>query len=75
MRIAATFASIGAVFGEWAGSSAGLGFVMLEATPNLLTARIFAAILLLTVISLVLFGLVSLLERIAVPWAPKRTTS
>jgi hypothetical protein len=26
----------------------------------------------LTVISLVLFGLVSLLERIAVPWAPRR---
>jgi len=75
MRIAATFASIGAVFGEWAGSSAGLGYVMLEATPNLLTSRIFAAILLLTVISLVLFGLVSLLERIAVPWAPRRTTS
>ena len=75
MRIAATFASIGAVFGEWAGSSAGLGYVMLEATPNLLTSRIFAAILLLTVISLVLFGLVSLIERIAVPWAPRRSSS
>jgi putative hydroxymethylpyrimidine transport system permease protein len=75
MRIAATFASIGAVFGEWAGSSAGLGYVMLEATPNLLTSRIFAAILLLTVISLVLFGLVSLAERLAVPWAPKRAAS
>ena len=72
MRIAATFAAIGAVFGEWSGSNAGLGYVMLEATPNLLTARIFAAILMLTVISLVLFGLVSLLERIAVPWAPRR---
>jgi putative hydroxymethylpyrimidine transport system permease protein len=72
MRIAATFAAIGAVFGEWSGSNAGLGYVMLEATPNLLTTRIFAAILMLTVISLVLFGLVSLLERIAVPWAPKR---
>jgi putative hydroxymethylpyrimidine transport system permease protein len=72
MRIAATFASIGAVFGEWSGSNAGLGYVMLAATPNLLTARIFAAILVLTVISLVLFGLVSLLERIAVPWAPRR---
>jgi len=72
MRIAATFASIGAVFGEWSGSNSGLGFVMLEATPNLLTARIFAAILILTVISLALFGLVSLVERIAVPWAPKR---
>jgi putative hydroxymethylpyrimidine transport system permease protein len=72
MRIAATFAAIGAVFGEWSGSNAGLGYVMLEATPNLLTTRIFAAILTLTVISLVLFGLVSLLERIAVPWAPRR---
>lgn len=72
MRIAATFASIGAVFGEWSGSNAGLGYVMLEATPNLLTSRIFAAILMLTVISLALFGLVSLLERIAVPWAPGR---
>jgi putative hydroxymethylpyrimidine transport system permease protein len=75
MRIAATFAAIGAVFGEWSGSNAGLGYVMLEATPNLLTARIFAAILMLTVISLVLFGLVSLLERIAVPWAPRREST
>jgi putative hydroxymethylpyrimidine transport system permease protein len=71
MRIAATFAAIGAVFGEWSGASAGLGFVMLEATPNLQTARIFAAILILTLIALALFGLVSLLERLLVPWAPR----
>ncbi|MBO0770343.1 MAG: ABC transporter permease [Actinobacteria bacterium] len=72
LRIAATFAAIGAVFGEWSGSNGGLGYVMLEATPNLLTSRIFAAILILTVISLVLFGLVSVAERILVPWAPAR---
>ena len=72
MRIAATFAAIGAVFGEWSGASAGLGFVMLESTPNLQTARIFAAIFILTLIALLLFGLVSLLERIFVPWAPRR---
>ena len=71
MRIAATFASIGAVFGEWSGSNAGLGYVMLAATPNLLTARIFAAIFILTVVALALFGLVSLVERLAVPWAPR----
>ena len=71
MRIAATFAAIGAVFGEWSGSSQGLGYVMLAATPNLLTARIFAAIVFLTVVALMLFGVVSLLERILVPWAPK----
>jgi putative hydroxymethylpyrimidine transport system permease protein len=72
LRIAATFAAIGAVFGEWSGSSQGLGYVMLAATPNLLTARIFAAIVLLTAVALTLFGVVSLLERIFVPWAPRR---
>jgi putative hydroxymethylpyrimidine transport system permease protein len=74
LRIAATFAAIGAIFGEWSGASAGLGFVMLEATPTLETARIFAAIFILTAIALVLFGLVSLLERILIPWAPKGNT-
>jgi len=71
LRIAATFAAIGAVFGEWSGSNQGLGYVMLAATPNLLTARIFAAIVLLTAIALLLFGIVSLLERIFVPWASR----
>jgi putative hydroxymethylpyrimidine transport system permease protein len=71
MRIAATFAAIGAVFGEWSGASAGLGYVMLQATPNLQTARIFAAILILTLVALALFAFVSLLERILVPWAPR----
>lgn len=74
MRIAATFAAIGAVFGEWSGASQGLGYVMLAATPNLQTARIFAAILILTLIALLLFGIVTLLERTLVPWAPRGGT-
>jgi len=69
MRVAATYAAIGAVFGEWSGSSAGLGYVMLQATPNLDTPRIFAAVVILTLLSLALFLLVSLLERVLVPWA------
>jgi putative hydroxymethylpyrimidine transport system permease protein len=67
-RIAATYAAVGAVFGEWAGSSAGLGFVMLQAQPSLETARIFAAVLILSAIALGLYGLVSLAERLLVPW-------
>ncbi len=69
LRVAATYAAIGAVFGEWAGSNAGLGYVMLQATPNLDTPRIFAAVVILTALSLALFLLVSLVERLAVPWA------
>lgn len=67
-RIAATYAAVGAVFGEWAGSSAGLGFVILQAEPALLTARIFAAVFVLSAIALGLYGLVCLAERILVPW-------
>ncbi len=67
-RIAATYAAVGAVFGEWAGSSSGLGFVMLQAQPSLETARIFAAVLILSAIALGLYGLVSLAERLIAPW-------
>jgi putative hydroxymethylpyrimidine transport system permease protein len=67
-RVAATYAAVGAVFGEWAGSSAGLGFVILQAEPSLATARIVAAVVILSAIALGLYGLVSLAERLLVPW-------
>ena len=67
-RVAATYAAVGAVFGEWAGSSSGLGFVILQAQPALETARIFAAILVLSALALALYALVALAERLLVPW-------
>jgi putative hydroxymethylpyrimidine transport system permease protein len=68
LRIAATYAAVGAVFGEWAGSSSGLGFVMLQAQPSLDTPLIFACVLVLTMLALGLYGLVALAERLIVPW-------
>jgi putative hydroxymethylpyrimidine transport system permease protein len=67
-RVAATYAAVGAVFGEWAGSSSGLGFVILQAQPALETARIFAAILVLCGLALLLYALVTVAERLLVPW-------
>ncbi len=67
-RVAATYAAVGAVFGEWAGSSAGLGFVILQAQPALQTARIFAAVIVLSAIALALYAAVTLAERLLVPW-------
>jgi putative hydroxymethylpyrimidine transport system permease protein len=69
IRVAATYAAIGAVFGEYAGSTDGLGYVMILATPMLQTSLVFAAIVLLSLISICLFLLVTLAERILVPWA------
>lgn len=67
-RIAATYAAVGAVFGEWAGSSSGLGFVMLQSQPSLDTPRIFACVLVLSALALCLYGFVSLAERFIIPW-------
>ena len=67
-RIAATYAAVGAVFAEWAGSSSGLGFVILQAQPSLETARIFAAVVVLSALALALYALVSLAERATVTW-------
>jgi putative hydroxymethylpyrimidine transport system permease protein len=68
-RIAATYAAVGAVFAEWGGSSSGLGFVMLQAQPELDTSLIFAAIVILSAAALALYGLVTLAERILIPWS------
>lgn len=69
MRVAATYAAIGAVFGEWSGSTEGLGYVMLQATPSLETERVIAVVVILSIISLALFAAVDLLERRLAPWA------
>jgi ABC-type nitrate/sulfonate/bicarbonate transport system permease component len=67
-RIAAVFAPIGAVFGEWVGSDAGLGHLILQDNAQLETARVFAAFVLLSAIALALFGLIALAERRVVTW-------
>jgi putative hydroxymethylpyrimidine transport system permease protein len=70
-RVSATYAAIGAVFGEWAGSQSGLGWQMLQAKGRLDTALVFADIFFITVMALGLFGVVSLIERLTIPWARK----
>jgi putative hydroxymethylpyrimidine transport system permease protein len=71
LRIAAVYAPIGAVFGEYAGSQNGLGYVLVQATPQLNTDLVFADVFLLTLMSIILFTLLSFLERIVCPWAGK----
>jgi putative hydroxymethylpyrimidine transport system permease protein len=68
-KIAVTIAVIGAVFAEQAGSSSGLGHLVQQAIPQLLTARAYAAVLVLSAFAITLFGLLTLAERLLVPWA------
>lgn len=70
-KIAVAVAVIGAVFAEYAGSSEGLGNVILQAVPQLETARAYAAVALLAALAILLFSLLALAERLLVPWARK----
>ncbi len=72
-KIAVAIAVIGAVFAEYAGSSEGLGYVILQATPQLETARAYAAVVLLAVFAILLFLLLTLAERVLVPWTRRDT--
>jgi NitT/TauT family transport system permease protein len=71
LKIAITFAVIGAVIGEFVGSEDGLGYLILVSTSQSRTPLAFAALVLLTAISIVLYYGIAFIERIAVPWAPK----
>ncbi|SDN34606.1 ABC transporter permease [Ensifer sp. YR511] len=63
LRIASATAVIGAIVGEWIGSERGLGALIIQATFNYQSERLYAAIALSSALSIVLFALVVLVER------------
>ncbi|BBK37901.1 ABC transporter permease [Allostella sp. ATCC 35155] len=71
LRIAAAVAPIGAVIGEWVGSGAGLGFLMLHANGRMQIDLLFAALVVLAAMAITLYyGLDAILRRL-VQWQPE----
>ena len=70
LRVAAAVAPIGAVIGEWVGSSAGLGYLMLHANARLRIDLMFAALLTLAIAAIALYYAVDAVLRRALPWRP-----
>lgn len=70
LRVATAVAPIGAVVGEWVGSSAGLGYLMLHANARMQVPLMFAALFVLAVFAVVLYTAVDTLLRRALPWVP-----
>jgi putative hydroxymethylpyrimidine transport system permease protein len=68
LKIAAAVSVIGAVFGEWAGADEGLGRLVLLGNNQLQTPRVYAGIVILTLMAVALFALAALAERVACPW-------
>jgi len=68
LKIAITYSVVGAVIGEWVGASRGLGIFMIRSSKNFLTDRVFAAIAVTSLLSIIMFVAVIILERSLLPW-------
>jgi NitT/TauT family transport system permease protein len=67
-KVAITLSVIGAVVGEFVGSDKGLGYVILSATSYWKTELAFSSMILLSLMAIVLFAAVELVERVTCPW-------
>lgn len=67
-KVAITLAVIGAVIGEFVGSVAGLGNLVLSANSQLDGPLAWAALVWLSVLGILLFAAVALVERLMIPW-------
>jgi NitT/TauT family transport system permease protein len=68
LKVAATLAVAGAVVGEFVGADKGLGYLLLVTNSNMETALMFATIVALTILGLVFFYAVEVLETLLIPW-------
>lgn len=67
-KYAALNATVGATIAEFIGSDQGLGFYIQITTGNMRPDLAFAGIFLLTLLGLLMFGMVTLAERLLIPW-------
>lgn len=71
LKIAATYAVMGAVIGEWLGAERGLGIYMTRAISSFRTDNLFGAIIVVVALSISLFKAVEGIEKLLMPWKKK----
>jgi len=68
LKIAAAYAVVGAVIGEWVGASSGLGLFITRSQRSFRVDQIFVAVVVVALTSIALFGVVHVLARLVSPW-------
>jgi NitT/TauT family transport system permease protein len=72
LKIGATLAVTGAVVGEFVGAQEGLGYVIQQANGNFDTPVLFAGLIIMSLLGVLLFALVGLIEYFVLPWHASR---
>src|SRR5438045_5452957 len=68
LKVSATLAVVGAVVGEFVGSNSGIGYVLQIANGNFDLPLMFAALFVLSMMGVILFAIVDLVEKMMIPW-------
>ena len=72
LKVGVTLSVVGATIGEWVGAKRGLGYLMIQSNALLRIDLVFAAILMLSLLGLLLFGLVRIMEERLLRWRRPR---
>ncbi|MDY0234796.1 MAG: ABC transporter permease [Gudongella sp.] len=68
LKISATYSIMGATIGEWVGGKNGLGVYMLRVKHSFATDKVFAAIIIITLLSIGMLKIISFIEKRSMPW-------
>jgi len=68
LKVASTLAVVGAIVGEFVSSDRGLGYLVLVANGQLETPLVFACVVMLTILGVVFYFLIELIEKLVVGW-------
>lgn len=72
LKIGATYSVLAAVISEWVGASKGLGIYLVRAQNSFATDKVFVSIMIISLLSCILFSIIVLISRWAMPWKYKQ---
>jgi NitT/TauT family transport system permease protein len=75
LKISTTLCVVGAIVGEFVASARGLGYLLKDAQAMIDTPPMFASLILISILGLSLFAVISILERVAMPWQLREAES
>ena len=68
LKVASTLAVVGAIVGEFVSAEKGLGYLVLVANGELDTRLVFACVLTLTLLGIIFYFIIEIIEKIVVHW-------
>lgn len=68
LRIAGTYSVMGATIGEWVGGKKGLGVYMMRVKHSFATDKVFATIIVITLLSVMILWAIAFIEKRTMPW-------